>query len=109
MTELLTRTRNGTGTIDTEAPLREQALLRLKKKRDFRTHLVAYALVSAVLWMIWGVVLAAADGPWLPWPLFPMAGWGIGLVFHAWDTYGRKPFTEADVDRELPRLRKAAS
>ena len=105
MTQLLTPTEDGALVPRARTQLREQALLQLRKKRDFRTHAVAYVLVNAVLWLIWAVVLVAADGPWLPWPLFPMAGWGIGLFFHAWDTYGRKPFTEADIERELARLR----
>lgn len=107
MTDSLTRTEDGTRSPQAGVPLREQALAQLRKKRDFRTHVVAYLLCNGVLWLIWAVVLVAADGPWLPWPLFPMAGWGIGLVFHAWDTYGRKPFTETDIDRELTRLQRA--
>lgn len=106
MTELLTPTENGTRAAPTETSLRDQALLQLKKKRDFRTDVVAYILVNAVLWMIWAVVLVAADGPRLPWPLFPMAGWGIGLFFHGWDTYGRRPFTETEIERELTRLQR---
>ena len=107
MTELLTSTENRTRAAQNDLPVREQAILRLKKKRDFHTHVAAYILVNAVLWLIWAVVLVAADGPLLPWPLFPTAGWGIGLFFDAWDTYGRKPFTETEVERELARLRRA--
>jgi len=105
MTELLTPIPHGTHGTKTTPALRQEALLRLKKKRDFHTHLVAYVLVNAMLCLIWGVMLMTADGPALPWPLFPMAGWGIGLFFHAWDTYGRKPFTDADIERELAQLR----
>jgi hypothetical protein len=109
VTQLLTPTENGTRTTrETPAP-REEALLRLKKRRDFHTHLVAYILVNALLWLIWAVLLITADGPALPWPLFPMAGWGIGLAFHAWDTYGRKPFSDTDIDHELARMRRAKS
>jgi fatty acid desaturase len=107
VTDLLIPTQDGASSAEAETRLREQALLRLKKKRDFRTHLAAYVLVNAVFWLIWAVVLVTAGGPWLPWPLFPMAGWGIGLFFHAWDTYGRRPFTEADIARELTRLQRA--
>jgi 2TM domain-containing protein len=109
VTKLLTPTENGTVIARDTPGLREEALLQLKKRRDFHTHLVAYVLVNTFLWLIWAVVLIAADGTQLPWPLFPMAGWGIGLAFHAWDTYGRKPFTDADINRELARLRKAKS
>jgi hypothetical protein len=108
MTELLTPIRNGTSAAEAESPLREQALAQLKKKRDFRAHLLAYVLVNAFFWLIWGVVLTAADGPWFPWPLFPLVGWGIGLIFHAWDTYGRKPFDDADIAREVERLRRGS-
>lgn len=89
---------------DPENDLRAEALRQLKKKRDFRGHLLVYVLVNAVLWTIWGVFYATS-GVWFPWPLFAMFGWGIGLVFHAWDAYGRKPFTEEDIRREESRLR----
>jgi hypothetical protein len=82
--------------------LREEALRRLAKKRDVRAHQLAYVLENAFLWLSWGVVYAAG-GPWFPWPVFPLFGWGIGLTFHAWDTYGR-PFREQDVERELARM-----
>ena len=108
MTELLTATENGAGTLSADALLHKEALRRLKKKRDFRTHLLAYLLVNSFLWLVWGVVWAAAGGPWFPWPLFPLGGWAIGLVFHAWDVYGRKPFSEAAVEREVARLRTSS-
>jgi hypothetical protein len=108
MTELLTPTTNGAAGAVAESRLREEAVRRLKKKRDFHTHLLAYVLVNAGLWLVWGVVYAAADGPWFPWPLFPLFGWGIGLTFHAWDTYGRRQFSESDVEREIQRLRAKA-
>ena len=106
MTELLTPIRNGTSAAEAESPVREQALAQLKKKRDFRAHLLAYVLVNAFFWLIWAVVLTAADGPWFPWPLLPLFGWGIGFIFHAWDTYGRKPFSDAEIGREVERLRE---
>lgn len=84
--------------------LREDAIRALKKKRDFQAHLLAYVLVNAVLWGVWAVI-SVASGVWFPWPLFATLGWGIGLVFHAWDVYGRRPFTEEDILREEARLR----
>jgi uncharacterized membrane protein len=82
---------------------REEALASLGKKRDFRTHLLTYLLVNGFLWLIWGVVYAVTD-TWFPWPVFPLFGWGIGLIFHAWDTYWRRPFSEAEITREVARL-----
>jgi len=37
--------------------------------------------------------------------MFPLAGWGIGLVFHAWDVYRAEP-SEAETSREMDRLRR---
>jgi len=105
MTERLTPTRNGATAVPAEALLRREALRQLKKKRDFKTHLLTYVVVNASLWVVWGVVLVAASGPWFPWPAFPLFCWGIGLTFHAWDVYGRKPFTEKAIRREMTRLR----
>jgi hypothetical protein len=51
-------------------------------------------------------VVVAATEVWFPWPIFVTFGWGIGLVFHAWDTYGRKPVTEGEIQREEARLRR---
>jgi hypothetical protein len=37
------------------------------------------------------------------WPIFPIAGWGIGLVLNAWDVYWRHPITETDIKHEIER------
>ena len=83
-----------------EQDLRERALDRLKKKRDFRTHIVIYVAVNAFLVAIWAVT-----GAGFFWPVFPILGWGIGVVANAWDVYGRKPITEDEIRREADRLR----
>ena len=85
--------------------VRVAALESLEKKREFRMHVLTYVLVNSFLWLIWGVVYAAG-GTWFPWPVFPMAGWGIGLVFHAWDVYRRRPFSEEQIRREVARLER---
>ena len=84
----------------TDAELRELALKRLKKRQDFRAHLVVYVVVNAFLWALWALTSRA-----FPWPVFVTLGWGIGLVMNAWDVYGRKEITAADVEREMERLR----
>ena len=83
-----------------EQDLRERALDRLKKKRDFRTHIVIYVAVNAFLVAIWAVT-----GAGFFWPVFPILGWGIGVVANAWDVYCRKPITEDEIRREADRLR----
>jgi uncharacterized membrane protein len=79
--------------------LRDTAILRLRKKREFRVHLMAYVVVNAALVTIWALTSRAYF-----WPVFPMLGWGIGVVFHAWDAYARPDLSEEQIAREMRRL-----
>lgn len=77
---------------------RTAALDRLKAKRDFRTHLMVYLVVNAALVVIW-----AMSGAGYFWPVWPIVGWGIGLVLNGWVVYMQKPITEEDVQAEMAR------
>lgn len=46
--------------------VREQALRRLKKRRDFRTHAFVYLLVNLMVWGIW-LVIGLSSHSWWPW------------------------------------------
>lgn len=83
-----------------DQPLRARALNRLRKKREFGAHLFTYLVVNAFIIVIW----AAIAGGGFFWPIFPLLGWGIGLVLHAWDVYRAEP-TEADIRKEMERLK----
>ena len=82
-----------------EQASRDRAVAQLKKRRDFRGHLLVYVLVNAFIVVIWAVT----DVHGFFWPVFPIAGWGIGVVMNAWDVYWRPQITEADIDREIRR------
>ncbi|MHC1557863.1 2TM domain-containing protein [Actinomycetospora sp. C-140] len=84
----------------TEEELRQRAISRLKKRADFRTHVLVYVLVNTVLVVIWAVT-----GAPLFWPIFPILGWGIGLAANAWDVYRPDPVTEERIQQEMGRLR----
>ena len=86
---------------DTEQEIRDQAIERLKKKRDFKTHVLMYVTVNAFLVVIWAI----SDSGFF-WPIFPILGWGIGVIANAWDVYGRKPISEEEIRREVDRLRQ---
>jgi hypothetical protein len=81
-----------------EQAAREQAAGSLKKKRDFRGHLVVYLMVNSFLVAIWIVT-----GHKFFWPVFVIAGWGIGLVANAWDAYGRPAISEKAIQHEMER------
>jgi hypothetical protein len=78
---------------------RERALKRLEAKRDFKQHATAYVVVNIGLVVIWAL---SSPGAYF-WPIWPILGWGIGLAFHAWGTFGARPITEADIQREIDR------
>ena len=86
-------------TPDSEPGLREQATIRLRKKRDFLAHLLAYVLINGSVLIIW-----ALTGSGFFWPVFPMLAWGVGLVLHAWDIY-RQPLSEQQIQWEMKRMR----
>ena len=85
--------------------LRERAIKRLKKWRDFSGHLLVYVLVNAFFVVIWA--MTNPDGFF--WPVFPIVGWGIGVALNAWDVYRNDEFDEEQIRREIERLRAHAA
>jgi len=79
--------------------LRERAVKRLRKKSDFKIHLLIYLTVNALLVIVW----AMTGSPFF-WPIFPIAGWGIGVMANAWDAYGRDVPTESQIRHEMDKL-----
>jgi 2TM domain len=88
---------------DVDVLSRERAIKRLKKRRDFYGHLVVYAVVNSFLVAIWAVT----DLHGFFWPIFPMLGWGIGVVLNAWDVYRNDAFSEEQIQREVEHLRRS--
>ena len=82
--------------MDNSEGRREEAVKRLRAKRDFTTHAVVYVLVNALLVVIW----ATGDRGSF-WPGWVIGGWGIGLALNAWTVYFQRPITEDDIRREM--------
>ena len=59
------------------AAFREREARQILKRRTFYLHLSVYVAVNLMLIAIWALV-----GGGFPWFLFPLMGWGIGLVAH---------------------------
>jgi 2TM domain len=96
----MTATRDNDDVIGTaQGDLREAAVRRLKKRRDFAAHLFTYIVINGLVWAIW-----ALTGEGYPWPLWLTGLWGIGLIFNAWDVYVRRPITEDEIRHEVERL-----
>ncbi len=78
---------------------RDRAVTQLRKRRDFHGHVLVYVLVNAFLVVIWAIT-----GPrGFFWPVFPIVGWGIGVVMNAWDVYWRQGISEDEIQREMKR------
>lgn len=50
-----------------------------KARRDFTDHLAAYVIIN--LFLVFINLWTSPEQIWFVWPL---AGWGIGLAFHAY-------------------------
>ena len=60
-----------------EEEMYEVARKRVEEKKGFFIHFAIYILVNAILIVIW-----ASTGAGFPWFVFPLGGWGIGVLFH---------------------------
>lgn len=83
--------------------LREKAEKRVEEKKGFYWDLGAYAVVNAGLFLIW--LITGAGYPWFVWPLL---GWGVGVVFHFLSVFafGHGDWHERQVEKEMERLRQ---
>jgi uncharacterized ion transporter superfamily protein YfcC len=80
--------------------LTDTQLHELAKKRvDFRAHLIVYIVIISILWFIWFVT-----GQGYIWPVWPMAGWGIGVLFHYIFDY--RPSRYLSEEEEYKKLKK---
>ena len=79
--------------------LRERAIARLRARSEFRRHVVIYLAINAFVVLIW-----SWTGVGFFWPIFPIFFWGIGIVAHAWQTFGSDEFSEERIRREINRL-----
>lgn len=76
---------------------RQWAINRIKAKRGFWGHLAIYVMVNTLLVSIWA--MTSSDSFW---PIWPMLGWGIGVVAHGASAFaGPSTISEERIDREL--------
>jgi len=77
-----------------------------QRRASFKYHLGTYIVVNAFFWVIWYFTrekYSDQDYGW-PWPIWPMIGWGIGLLFHFFGAYVY-PKSNA-VEREYEKLKR---
>ncbi len=82
--------------------LRRAATRRADAKIGFRAHALVYVLVNLGL-----TALNLLTSPGHLWFLWPMAGWGIGLLAHGLSVYGVTSIgREEMIAKEMERLRR---
>lgn len=81
------------------AAFREREARQIIKRRHFYVHLSVYVAVNLMLIAIWALV-----GGGFPWFLFPLMGWGIGIVAHAATAFLLANPDDIVLEREQRRL-----
>ncbi len=63
--------------------IEQQARKRVKELQEFYTHFLSYILVNSLL-----IVINLLTTPGYFWAMWPILGWGVGLVLHALSIFG---------------------
>ena len=102
-----------------DAEVRDLAVKQIERKRRFEMRAFGAAVLCAFLVVVWAVSEYNNAGGWptsgfsnsssIPhvwndWIIYPLIAIGLGVAIDAWNTYRRKPITEAEIKREMDRL-----
>lgn len=97
--------------------LRKWARQHLERVHRLKLHIAAFVLGMVVLTPVWLLVewqdngafkhwsSNGNPGDWEPWILYVALIWGLVVGIKALQAYFDRPTTEAEVDREVRRLR----
>jgi len=74
-----------------------------KRRVAFKGHAATYVVINIFLWILW--YITGRDTAYhTPWAVWPMLGWGIGLLFHFLGAY---VFTKSvSVEKEYEKLKQ---
>ena len=95
--------RGDTARMAGDEQVRSQAIQQIKRKRDFRGHVVFFLIANAVLWTIWAVSGADTDDLW---PAWVTGIWGCFLLLDARNAYGERPISEQEIQEEMRRIQR---
>jgi hypothetical protein len=101
-----------------EETLRLLATEHLERVRKFKVDAAAFLVGILVISCIWAITEYqnsggwperlsdnGQPGDWNPWILWVILGWGFFVALDAIKTYFRRPTTEAEIEREVQRLK----
>ena len=58
-----------------------------QRRASFKRHLATYLILNIFFWVLWYFSGGSRYNEGLPWPVWPMLGWGIGVAFHYMGAY----------------------
>jgi len=92
----------------TQEELIDLAKKRIKLKRELYSHIAAYIFVNSFLIFIYWFTTDNIDFNVYFWPGWVLAGWGLGLLFHAFETTQELNFkyNASAVNKELEKIMK---
>lgn len=73
--------------------MKDPELWKIAQRRaEFKYHVLIYFIMNIFFWTLWYISLKNNPSPperieTIPWPVWPMVGWGIGVIFHYIYTY----------------------
>ena len=73
-----------------------------QRRASFKGHLVTYIILNIFFWALWYFTHNHGEADGLPWPVWPMLGWGIGVAFHYASAY--LSTRDNTVEREYEKL-----
>jgi hypothetical protein len=82
-----------------DQPATQEAKNRAEAKYGFYIHLAVYILVNALL-----VTINLSTSPETKWFIWPLGGWGIGILFHALGVFvlsGKTSLKDKLLEREM--------
>jgi len=89
-----------------EEQIYEEAKKRVEAKRGFYSNLIAYVVINTMLVIIW----AFPAGGGYPWFLWPLGGWGIGLIMHFTQVFvWPKGRDRTAIAKEIEKIKKEQS
>lgn len=92
--------------MSSDEELRTKARKTAEQKVGFYIHLGIYVTVNALLIALWWSTGYFAGVSIFPWFIFPLFGWGIGVVAHGVGTFRGPAYVERETEEEYRRLKK---
>lgn len=87
-----------------DSTLRMKAEKIARNKVAFQIHFVTYLAVNVFLFGLW-LWTSQVSGEYFPWFLFPLTGWGIGVLVHFFAVYRGEGYIVRLEEKEYLKLK----